>query len=113
MVNRSGKNGHSNGSKPNDEDLKNALLEYSEEMLTHEETLARLRARFGYSIKRSTLFTLLKKYGVPSARKNAKKLSDEAQTSLVLDKLDNDLFKRNGPNVIRNMLARDRTPLPR
>ncbi|THU97341.1 hypothetical protein K435DRAFT_819216 [Dendrothele bispora CBS 962.96] len=108
MVNNSGKNGHSNGSN-----LKNALLEYSEETLTAKETLARLEAQFGYSIKRSTLFALQKKFDIPSARKNAKKLSDEAQTSLMLDKVDNDLYKRNGPNVILNMLARDRIPLPR
>ncbi|THU86271.1 hypothetical protein K435DRAFT_822181 [Dendrothele bispora CBS 962.96] len=100
-------------SEPNDEVLKNALLEYSEEALTAKETMARLEAQFGYSIKRSTLFTLQKKFDIPTARKNAKKLSDEAQTSLVLDKIDNDLYKQNGPNVILNILARDHTPLPR
>ncbi|KAL0061838.1 hypothetical protein AAF712_011280 [Marasmius tenuissimus] len=113
MANPDGKNSYSNGNQPDDNELREELLKLSTEMLSQDQARARLKAKFNYSIGRSKYFTLMSKFNIPTPRRNAKTMPPELMKSLVLEKLDEDVSRRNGPNTIQNKLARDGVPLPR
>ncbi|KAK1222607.1 hypothetical protein PQX77_014542 [Marasmius sp. AFHP31] len=48
-----------------------------------------------------------------TSRKNKKKLSDEVKRTLVVEKIEDDQYRWNGPQVIQNMLAREHNIIPR
>ncbi|KAG7090297.1 hypothetical protein E1B28_011894 [Marasmius oreades] len=113
MANPDGHNGYSNGEKPMDDDLKEALRVMAPEMLREDQARARLKAKFNYAIGRSKYFQLLKKFYIPTACKNSKAMPPEVIKTVIIEKLDDDISGRSGPNTIQNRLSRDHVPLPR
>ncbi|KAL0068266.1 hypothetical protein AAF712_004651 [Marasmius tenuissimus] len=88
--NPTGKNQHSNGTKPDTDTLKAKLTQYALENLTHCEMIEGLSADLGYHIKDRTLSTLLNHLEIPTTRLAAKKMTLEMQILLVAEKLEDD-----------------------
>lgn len=113
MVNPTGRNGTDNGTVPPDDQLQVALRMYEIEGLPIKERLGRLEAEFGYCIKKKKLNTLNNKFGILSARKTSKTMSQSIATSLVVAQLDRDVHSRNGPEAIKRFLAIRGISIPR
>ncbi|KAI0629562.1 hypothetical protein C8Q77DRAFT_1065176 [Trametes polyzona] len=101
MPNPAGKNGHDNGVEPTEEVLRAELLQYAKERLPLERRTKRL-AKLGYYISISKLKRLNKQYNIPSAR-NPPPMP--VATAIVMDKVAEDVQRRNGPNEITKMIA--------
>lgn len=117
-------------SVPPDDQLQVALRMYEIEGLPIKERLGRLEAEFGYCIKsvyyhckcytftysrerKKKLNTLNNKFGILSARKTSKTMSQSIATSLVVAQLDRDVHSRNGPEAIKRFLAIRGISIPR
>ncbi|KAJ6517188.1 hypothetical protein C8R47DRAFT_1254494 [Mycena vitilis] len=106
MVNHAGNNGTDNGeqlihSGPPDDVLRASLLRYK---------LDNLAAEHNYHIKSTKLKALNAELSIPVVRKPPP-LS--LITTLVCDKLDDDVNQANGPDAIKTFLALDGYQVPR
>ncbi|PBK79024.1 hypothetical protein ARMGADRAFT_1003824 [Armillaria gallica] len=113
MVNIIGKNGSDCGIRPPDDILEKALREYSAECLPVKKRLSRLEAQYGYRIGKTKLNDLNNHFGIMSSRKTGKVMSQSVATSLVIDKLEEDIHNRNGPDSVKTFLAQDGFNIPR
>ncbi|THU97404.1 hypothetical protein K435DRAFT_662838 [Dendrothele bispora CBS 962.96] len=110
MVNASGSNGHDNGTRPDDNQLRDALFQYARENLTRTQRLARLASEFDYHIKETTLKSLNRQFGVPTSRKPPPR---HLATGHILDQMGKDPQGRRGPSAIKARLAQDDIQIPR
>lgn len=113
MVNATGRNGTDNGTVPPNDQLEAALRLYEVEGLPVKECLGRLEVEFGYYIKKKKLNNLNNMFGILSARKIGKTMSQSIATSLVVEQLDRDMHSRNGPDAIKKFLAMRGISVPR
>ncbi|EEB96558.1 hypothetical protein MPER_04291, partial [Moniliophthora perniciosa FA553] len=103
---------------PPDIVLKPMLLKYTEEQLNWKEIQSRLTKEFGYTpginISRTLIFQKMKHLDIGNTpRKNAKVASKEVCRSLVLEEVESDMNKRNGPVAIQDKLAKNHAAMPR
>ncbi|KAJ6474307.1 hypothetical protein C8R45DRAFT_935705 [Mycena sanguinolenta] len=119
MVNHRGNNGVQNGeraphqffdSRPPDDVLKGSLMRYASLQLTVAQKLENLAQEHNYHIKSSKLAELNREFNVPTARKPP---PISVVTTLVCDKLDQDINQANGSDAIRTFLALDGFQIPR
>ncbi|OSD03275.1 hypothetical protein PYCCODRAFT_256220 [Trametes coccinea BRFM310] len=110
MVNPAGINGHNNGRVPTDEELKAALVQYAREGLTQERRLARLRLELGYNIGKTKLKELQAKFNIARVRKPP---ALPTATTLICEKMAEDLHRRRGPNIVKSLLAVEGHQIPR
>ncbi|KAI0752401.1 hypothetical protein C8Q80DRAFT_1266961 [Daedaleopsis nitida] len=110
MVNPSGSNQWHNGNVPPEDELIKELHQYAKEKLPLERRISRLQLKFGYHIKHTKLKELNKKYNIPTVRKPP---SYEVATSLVCEKVGQDLHRRNGPSEVAKKLAVEGHAIPR
>ncbi|KAJ7684213.1 hypothetical protein DFH06DRAFT_1312657 [Mycena polygramma] len=110
MVNRAGNNGTDNGERPPDDVLRTSLLRYASLRLTIAQKLENLAAEHNYHIKPTKLKALNAELSIPVVRKPPP-LS--VITTLVCDKLDDDVNQANGPDAIKTFLALDGYQVPR
>ncbi|KAJ7630047.1 hypothetical protein DFH06DRAFT_1140788 [Mycena polygramma] len=110
MVNRTGNNGTDNGERPPDDILRASLLRYASLKLTIAQKLENLAAEHNYHIKPTKLKALNAELSIPVVRKPPP-LS--VITTLVCDKLDDDVNQANGPDAIKTFLALDGYQVPR
>ncbi|THU98282.1 hypothetical protein K435DRAFT_661334 [Dendrothele bispora CBS 962.96] len=111
--NPKGNNQYNNGTKPSDDILRAKLLQYTSENLRYKEMISGLAADLGYHIQKRKLADLLKRFEIPTARRNSKMLTEDVKQELVHEKLRNDPYHRKGPNTIKSLLHQDLNPLPR
>uniref|UniRef100_A0A0W0FQA9 Uncharacterized protein n=1 Tax=Moniliophthora roreri TaxID=221103 RepID=A0A0W0FQA9_MONRR len=108
MVNSVGKNGTNIRICPPDIVLKPALLSYTEEQLNWKEIQSRLTKEFGYTPGRTLIFQKMKYLNVGNTSwKNAKVIPKEVLRSLILEEVENDVNKWNGPVAIQDKLAKN------
>ncbi|KAJ6474303.1 hypothetical protein C8R45DRAFT_1160581 [Mycena sanguinolenta] len=110
MVNRSGKNGTQNGEAPSDDVLSTALHRYASLKLSIDQKLANLAYEYNYHIKATKLKELNKQFNVHTVRKPP---PISIVTTLVCDKIDEDITQGNGPDTIKTMLALEGHQIPR
>ncbi|KAJ6495490.1 hypothetical protein C8R45DRAFT_824118 [Mycena sanguinolenta] len=110
MVNHQGKNGVQNGERPPDDIFKESLMRYASLRLTVAQKLVNLAQEHDYHIKSSKLAELNREFNVPTVRKPP---PIAVVTTLVCDKLDQDVNQANGPDAIRTFLALDGFQIPR
>lgn len=110
MVNPNGANGIDNGTRPDDETLKAALVQYASEGLTRKQQLDRLDIEFNYRIELSSLRVLKNTFAIPSVRKPP---PVPVATALVLEEMAQDTNRRNGPTTIKKLLAVNGHQIPR
>ncbi|KAL1729340.1 hypothetical protein EV714DRAFT_285004 [Schizophyllum commune] len=107
MPNPSGSNGHRNGELP--ENISAILHDFARRGLKNEARTAELRSKHGYNISITKLKRLNNTYSVPSKRKLPPM---EEVTTRVLEKMDQDIAQRNGPQAIADQLRTDPYDLP-
>ncbi|KAJ7074927.1 hypothetical protein B0H15DRAFT_792575, partial [Mycena belliarum] len=95
---------------PPDNVLKDALLTYARLRLTASARLENLATQHNYHIKLTKLKQLNKEFNIPTARKPPPL---PVVTTLVCDKLDNDVAQLNGPEAMKTLLALDGYQVPR
>ncbi|KAJ6502919.1 hypothetical protein C8R47DRAFT_969770 [Mycena vitilis] len=97
-------------SGPPDDVLRASLLRYASLKLTIAQKLDNLAAEHNYHIKSTKLKALNAELSIPVVRKPPP-LS--LITTLVCDKLDDDVNQANGPDTIKTFLALDGYQVPR
>ncbi|KAK7046463.1 hypothetical protein R3P38DRAFT_2508022 [Favolaschia claudopus] len=110
MVNHSGKNGTQNGERPPDDVLRESLHRYASLKLTVAQRLENLAVEHDYHIKKTKLKELNSQFDVPTVRKPPPLA---VATTLIMDKLDEDINGANGPDAIKTFLAMDGQQIPR
>ncbi|KAJ7133795.1 hypothetical protein C8R46DRAFT_1235384 [Mycena filopes] len=110
MVNRAGNNGRQTGDRPPDDILKASLLRYSSLRLTVAQKLENLAVDHDYHIKATKLKGLNQEFNIPTVRKPP---PISLVTTLVCDKIDDDVMQANGPEAIKTFLALDGFQVPR
>ncbi|KAJ8089941.1 hypothetical protein PM082_018519 [Marasmius tenuissimus] len=76
--------------------------------------IARLKADHSWVVGKTNLYKAMKELKITNtSRKNKKKLSEEVKRSLVVEKIEDDQYRRNGPQAIQDMLAREHNIIPR
>ncbi|KAI0332579.1 hypothetical protein GY45DRAFT_1369051 [Cubamyces sp. BRFM 1775] len=119
MVNKTGKNGVDNGTGkslkvstgiPSDAALAEALCRYAREKLTTQQRIERLKVELGYSIKRTKLQALQRKFRTPSVRRP---YPPEIVEELVRDKVAQLNDRTKGPETIVKLLADEGNIVPR
>ncbi|KAJ7486808.1 hypothetical protein FB451DRAFT_1534883 [Mycena latifolia] len=110
MVNATGNNGAQNGERPPDNILKQSLLRYASLKLSNAQKIANLAEEHNYRIKPTKLKQLNKDFNIPTVRKPA---PISVITTLVCEKLDEDVNQANGPDAIKTFLALDGYQIPR
>ncbi|KIK56381.1 hypothetical protein GYMLUDRAFT_1016107 [Collybiopsis luxurians FD-317 M1] len=99
MPNPTGVNGYGIKNQPPDDVLKASLLLYSECNLSREQKLASLVDDYGYAIKLTKLAELEKDFAIPSKRRL--KPPKEVVTQAIIDEVEKDHTRRNGPDYIQ------------
>ncbi|KAJ7257231.1 hypothetical protein B0H12DRAFT_1218504 [Mycena haematopus] len=110
MVNHSGTNGTQTGEPPPDDVLSASLHRYASLKLTVAQKLANLEHEHNYHIKSTKLKALNKRFDVHTVRKPP---PISVVTTLVCDKLDEDINQANGPDAIKTFLALEGHQIPR
>ncbi|KAJ7113473.1 hypothetical protein C8R44DRAFT_930096 [Mycena epipterygia] len=110
MVNTTGNNGTNNGERPSDDVLKEALTRYARLRLSVNAKIANLATEYSYHIKATKLKALNKELNIPTVRKPPPL---PVVTTLVCEKLENDVTQGMGPEAIKTYLALDGYQVPR
>ncbi|KAF7291303.1 hypothetical protein MIND_01274300 [Mycena indigotica] len=100
MSNPLGRNGHENGTPP--DNLSAILTQFSIDGIPLEGRLQQLAAKHNYVIGRTKLIALNKKYKVTSARKPP---AEHIATSLIAKQMSENVTGTNGPNTIQKRVA--------
>ncbi|KAJ7059362.1 hypothetical protein C8F01DRAFT_989648 [Mycena amicta] len=103
MVNDSGSNQYSNGTRPDDDTLQQILLDFARRELTVTQRLAELGSKHGFFIKKATLTKLNKEFEIPSVRKPPPL---PVATTLVAEHVMQDTNRRHGPVRTKRKIAR-------
>ncbi|KAJ7342550.1 hypothetical protein DFH08DRAFT_811633 [Mycena albidolilacea] len=104
MVNRSSKN------EPPDDVLKESLMKYASLKLSVAQRLANLAQDHNYHIKNTKLKQLNTQFNVPTVCKPA---PISVISTLVCDKIDDDINQANGSDAVKTFLALDGFQIPR
>ncbi|KAJ6538057.1 hypothetical protein B0H19DRAFT_1217911 [Mycena capillaripes] len=110
MVNRTGKNGTDNGERPPDDVLKASLERYASLRLKSAQKLENLAHDHNYHIKSTKLKELMTELNVSTVRKPP---PISVITTLVCDKIVQDVNQANGPDALKTFLALDGYQIPR
>ncbi|KAJ6578465.1 hypothetical protein B0H19DRAFT_1371260 [Mycena capillaripes] len=110
MVNRTGKNGTDNGERPPDDVLKASLERYASLRLKSAQKLENLAHDHNYHIKSTKLKELMTELNVSTMRKPP---PISVITTLVCDKIVQDVNQANGPDALKTFLALDGYQIPR
>ncbi|KAJ7832305.1 hypothetical protein B0H13DRAFT_2256526 [Mycena leptocephala] len=111
MVNRTGKNGADNGERESTDDVLKASLErYASLRLPVAQKLENLGRDHDYHIKSTRLKQLMIELNVSTVRKPP---PISVITTLVCDKLAQDVNQANGPDALKTFLALDGYQIPR
>ncbi|KAJ7907955.1 hypothetical protein B0H13DRAFT_1879059 [Mycena leptocephala] len=109
MVNKSGANGHYNGTRKSE--LGPALHDYARRSLTLAQHLDYLLKDFGYKISYTTLKGLNQQFEVPTVKKPP---PDHIAATLIAEVMANNVSSRNGPQTIQSQISlQDGTKIPR
>ncbi|KAJ7082792.1 hypothetical protein C8R44DRAFT_894703 [Mycena epipterygia] len=110
MPNPKGINGYGDKTPPSDADLKDALLRYASQGLKLDRRIANLKSDLNYSIGRTKLKELQKKFQIPMTRKP---LPLEVARQTVIEKVQEDILQGNGPNYFKTVLQQEGIMIPR
>ncbi|KAF7371801.1 hypothetical protein MVEN_00036800 [Mycena venus] len=110
MPNPGGKNGYGDKSTPSDEELEAALRRYAAQNLAQEVRIANLKSDLNYSIRRTKLKELNRKFNIPRIRKPP---ALEVARQAVIDKVQLDVSQQNGPNYFKTLLQQEGLMIPR
>ncbi|KAF7290217.1 hypothetical protein MIND_01335200 [Mycena indigotica] len=111
MPNFDGVNGYGEKNLPPDDELRTALLKYTRQNMTRQQQIAALGKDFGVQIGLTLLRKIKLRLDIPTVR--TQKLSVEAVTQAVINKVGKDPASSHGPAFIKDQLRLKMIFVPR